>query len=84
MSALDQAEEIAPYEIQPRYQYLDDIFLRVLRKTPELMPTVFERFFSSKASDVIPFLSNSGSIRGDLSAILGVPKLPFIRAAMGL
>jgi len=72
-----------PFLIHKRYQRLDKIFLRVLERHPNLMPSVFTDFFSGKPSDAISFLSGRGSFGGDLSTILQMPKGPFIRAAVG-
>ena len=80
---VEQLPTLAQYRIKGRYRMLDRIFLRVLQRSPELMPEVFQRFFETKPTQVIPFLSNCGTFRGDLGAIMAMPKLPFLRAAMG-
>ena len=78
----DRLTEAPRFQIGHRYRVLDRIFLRVLRSSPELMPEVFDRFFRSNPSDVIPFLSNQGTLAGDASAIMGMPKIPFLKAAL--
>ena len=71
------------FRIRQRYRVLDRIFLRVLKGSPELMPEVFDRFFRSNPRSVIPFLSNQGTLIGDMSAISAMPKVPFLKALVG-
>ncbi len=71
------------FSICKRYQKLDRIFLRVLDRHPALMPSVFTDFFAGKPSNAISFLSGRGSFGGDLATIWQMPKLPFLRAAVG-
>ena len=80
---IEQLPSLSQFRIKGRYRMLDRIFLRVLKRSPELMPEIFQRFFGTKPSQVIPFLSNCGTFSGDLGAIMAMPKLPFLRAAMG-
>ena len=68
------------FEIEKKYQFLDKIFLRVIRKNHEKMPDIFFKMFSSSSNTVIRFLSNKSNILEDLSIILKMPKWTFIKA----
>ena len=62
------------FEISKKYQFLDDIFLRVLKKHPEMMPDIFFKMFKSSPKTVIKFLSNKSNFFEDLSIIFKMPK----------
>ena len=68
------------FEISKKYQFLDDIFLRVLEKHPDMMPSVFFKMFKSSPKTVIKFLSNKSNFFEDLSIIFKMPKITFIKA----
>jgi len=68
------------FEISKKYQYLDNIFLKVLDKNPKMMPDIFFKMFKSSPKTVIKFLSNKSNFFEDLSIILKMPKLTFIKA----
>ena len=68
------------FEINKKYQFLDDIFLRVLNKHPEKMSNIFFNMFKTSPKTVIKFLSNKSNYLEDLSIILKMPKLIFIKA----
>ena len=68
------------FEISKKYQFLDDIFLRVLDKNPELMPNIFFKMFKTSPKTVIKFLSNKSNFLEDLFIVLKMPKLTFIKA----
>ena len=68
------------YKIHNKYQFLDEIFLRVLEKHPEKMPDIFFKMFKSSPKTVIKFLSNKSNFFEDLSVIFKMPKLTFIKA----
>ena len=61
-------------------QFLDKIFLRVLEKHPEKMSDIFFKMFKASPKTVIKFLSNKSNFLEDLSIILRMPKLTFIKA----
>ncbi len=71
---------ISRFEISKKYQFLDDIFLRVLNKHPEKMPEIFFNMFKTSSKTVIKFLSNKSNYLEDLNIILKMPKLTFIKA----
>ena len=68
------------FEISKKYQFLDDIFLRVLNKNPEKMSNIFFRMFNTSPKTVIKFLSNKSNFYEDFKIILQMPKLTFIKA----
>ncbi len=68
------------YKINSKYQYLDEIFLRVLEKHPDKMPDIFFKMFKTSPKTVIKFLSNKSNFFEDFSIILKMPKLTFIKA----
>ena len=68
------------FEIKKKYQFLDKIFLRVIKNNPEIMPHIFFKMFSSSSNTVIKFLSNKSNILEDFSIILKMPKWTFIKA----
>ena len=72
--------KIKKFEIKKKYQFLDDIFLRVLEKHPDMMPSIFFKMFKSSPKTVIKFLSNKSNLFEDLSIILKMPKITFIKA----
>ena len=68
------------FEISKKYQFLDDIFLRVLNKHPEKMSDIFFKMFEASPKTVIKFLSNKSNFFEDLKIILKMPKWIFIKA----
>jgi len=68
------------FKIEKKYQFLDKIFLRVIKKNPKIMPDIFFKMFSSSSNTIIRFLSNKSNILEDLSIILKMPKWTFIKA----
>jgi len=69
------------YTIGKKYEFLDNIFLRVLEKYPERMPNIYLKMFKSKTSTVIKFLSNKSNILEDILIILKMPqKWIFVKA----
>jgi lycopene beta-cyclase len=68
------------FEISKKYQFLDNIFLRVLNKNPKMMPYIFFKMFKSSPKTVIKFLSNKSNFLEDLSIILKMPKWTFVKA----
>ena len=68
------------YTIGRKYKFFDDIFLKVLEKYPERMPSIFFKMFSCSVNTVIKFLSNKSNSYEDLLVILKMPKWIFIKA----
>ena len=77
---IDNILNAKKFEIDKKYQFLDEIFLRVLEKNPEKMSDVFFRMFKTSPKTVIKFLSNKSNFLEDLSIIFKMPKLIFIKA----
>ena len=77
---IENISNVKKFEIDKKYQFLDEIFLRVLKKNPEKMPDVFFRMFKTSPKTVIKFLSNKSNFLEDLSIIFKMPKLIFIKA----
>ena len=77
---IDSIVSAKTYNIGKKYEFLDVIFLRVLKEYPEKMPDIFLRMFKSKANTVIKFLSNKSNVLEDLLIILKMPKWIFIKA----
>ena len=77
---LDNIKDKKPYHIGKKYEFLDTVFLSVLKKNPEKMPNIFFKMFKSSPKAVIKFLSNKSNFLEDLSIILKMPKWTFIKA----
>ena len=77
---IENISETKIFEISKKYQLLDKIFLRVLKKYPEKMPIIFYNMFGASTNAVIKFLSNKSNFLEDLSIILKMPKWTFIKA----
>ena len=56
------------------------MFLKVLEKHPEKMPSIFSSMFGASSNTVIKFLSNKSNILEDLLVILKMPKWIFIKS----
>jgi lycopene beta-cyclase len=77
---IDKIEKIRMYNIGKKYQFLDKVFLRVIKNHPEKMPKIFFEIFKASSNSVIKFLSNKSNIFEDINIISRMPKLIFIRA----
>jgi lycopene beta-cyclase len=77
---IENISSIKNFEINKKYKFLDNIFLRVLEKHPEKMPDIFFKMFKASPKTVIKFLSNKSNFLEDLSVILNMPKWTFIKA----
>ena len=77
---IDKIEKIKMYNIGKKYQFLDKIFLRVLKNNPDKMPKIFFDMFKASSNCVIKFLSNKSNIFEDINIIGRMPTLIFIRA----
>ena len=76
---IDKIEKIKNYNIGQKYNFLDNVFLKVLRKHPEKMPNIFYKMFKCSPDTVIKFLSNKSDIIEDINIISKMPKLIFIK-----
>ena len=77
---IDKIEKVEEYSLGQKYKFLDNIFLRVLKKNPEKMPNIFYKMFKCPPNTVIKFLSNKSNILEDINIISKMPKLIFIKA----
>ena len=76
---IEKIENLKIYHIEKKYQFLDKIFLNVVKNNPDKMPKIFFDMFKGSSKTVIKFLSNKSNILEDLSIILKMPKLIFIK-----
>ena len=76
---IEKIQSSKPYHIGKKYEFLDKIFLKVLKKYPDKMPEIFFNMFKAPSKKVIKFLSNKGNILDDLAIILKMPKWIFIK-----
>ena len=77
---IENISNVKKFELNKKYQFLDEIFLRVLNKNPEKMSDIFFNMFKTSPKTVIKFLSNKSNFLEDLSIIFQMPKLIFIKA----
>mgnify|MGYP001299165435 CR=1 FL=1 len=68
-----------PYHIGKKYEFLDKVFLNVLKNHPDKMPNIFLNMFKAPSKTVIKFLSNKSNIFEDIGIILKMPKWIFIK-----
>jgi len=80
---IEDIKNLKNFTIGKKYQFLDKIFLRVIKKYPSKMPNIFFKMFSGSTNGVIKFLSNKSNIIEDLSIILKMPKMIFIKMMFG-
>ena len=76
---IENINNIKLFQISKKYDFLDKIFLRVLKKNSSQMGDIFYKMFNSSPSTVINFLSNKSSLFEDLEIISKMPKWMFIR-----
>ena len=77
---IENISNLKKFEINKKYRFLDDIFLKVLNKNPEKMSNIFFNMFNTSPKTVIKFLSNKSNFFEDLKIILKMPKWTFIKA----
>lgn len=75
----ENIQKVNNFTVNSKYKFLDNIFLKVLKKNSEKMPEIFFKMFNCSPSTVINFLSNKSNIYEDFSVILKMPKLVFLR-----
>ncbi len=75
----ESIEKVDNFTINSKYKFLDNIFLKVLKKNSGKMPEIFFKMFNCSPSTAINFLSNKSNIYEDFSIILKMPKLVFLR-----
>ena len=77
---IENISNLKKFQINKKYHFLDDIFLRVLNKHPERMTNIFFNMFKTSPETIIKFLSSKSNFLDDLSIILKMPKWIFIKA----
>ena len=76
---LDNIQNTSLFTLSKKYQFLDNIFLKVLKNNPKDMGQIFFKMFGCPSKTVINFLSNKSNLLEDLSIISKMPKLKFLR-----
>ena len=70
------------FSLGKKYHFLDEVFLKVLKKHPEKMPLIFFNMFKTSSNTIIKFLSNKSNIIEDINIISKMPKLIFLKALL--
>ena len=66
--------------ISKKYEFLDQLFVKVLKNNPDIMPNIFYKIFDQQDhNSIIKFLSSNGSIFDDLKVIKKMPKYIFFK-----
>ena len=76
---IEDIKNVKNFEIQSKYHFLDNIFLKVLKKNPTKMPKIFYKMFNCPPETVINFLSNKSNFKEDLEIITKMPKWIFLK-----
>ena len=76
---IEKIQTLKSYHIGKKYEFLDNIFLNVLKKNPDKMPKIFLNMFKAPSKTVIKFLSNKSNIFEDFAIIFKMPKWSFIK-----
>ena len=76
---LDNIQNTSLFTLDKKYQFLDNIFLKVLKNNPKDMGQIFFKMFGCPSETVINFFSNKSNLLEDLSIISKMPKLKFLR-----
>jgi lycopene beta-cyclase len=76
---IKKIRKIELFSINKKYQFLDNIFLKVLKKNPNEMSKIFYKMFSCSPNIIINFLSNKSKIHEDFSIITKMPKWMFLK-----
>ena len=77
---IDNIKNNKIFNLGKKYNFLDKIFLKVVKNHPEKMPEIFYRMFNNSSNKIIKFLSNKSNFFDDLSIILKMPKIIFLKA----
>ena len=76
---IENIKDTKIFSIKKKYEFLDNIFLKVLKKNPERMAQIFYKMFNNPPKTVINFLSNKSNIYEDISIISKMPKGVFLK-----
>tara|TARA_A100000164_G_scaffold294160_1_gene267915 strand:+ start:1 stop:1065 length:1065 start_codon:yes stop_codon:yes gene_type:complete len=76
---LNNIKKMKKLSINKKYEFLDKIFLKVLKKNPNKMPNIFYKMFDTSPNTVINFLSNKSNFLEDIAIISKMPKWIFLK-----
>jgi lycopene beta-cyclase len=82
---ISKKQNIKESSVSLKYNYLDNIFIKVLlEKKGSMYEVFFDLFKKNKTKDIVKFLSNTSNWFEDLKIILSMPKLIFIKKLLNL
>ena len=82
---ISKKQNIKQSSVSLKYNYLDNIFIKVLlEKKGSMYEVFFDLFKKNKTKDIVKFLSNTSNWFEDLRIILSMPKLIFIKKLLNL
>ena len=81
---IENIKNTKKFNLGKKYQFLDKVFLRVLEKYPQKMPSIFFDMFGTSSKTVIKFLSNKSNFLEDIMLINKMPKWIFIKVNLGI
>ena len=82
---ISKKQNIKKSSVSLKYNYLDNIFIKVLlEKKGSMYEVFFDLFKKNKTKDIVKFLSNTSNWFEDLRIILSMPKLIFIKKLLNL
>ena len=76
---IENIKDTKIFSIDRKYEFLDNIFLKVLKNNPDRMAQIFYKIFSGSPNTAINFLSNKSNILEDISIISKMPKWVFLK-----
>ncbi|WP_435148595.1 lycopene cyclase family protein [Candidatus Pelagibacter bacterium nBUS_32] len=76
---INKIEKTKIFRIGKKYDFLDKIFLNVLKNNSPEMGNIFYKMFNCTPSTVINFLSNKSNLLEDLSIVSKMPKWMFLK-----
>ena len=77
---IDNINQVKRFQIKKKYHFFDKIFMKVLDKSPEIMPKLFFNLFGIFNNSIIKFLSNKSNFIDDIVVIFKMPKWIFIKS----
>ena len=77
---INKIGEVKIFNFGKKYEFLDKVFLKVLKQHPEKMPKIFFNMFKTSSNTIIKFLSNKSNLIEDINIVYKMPKLIFLKA----
>jgi lycopene beta-cyclase len=72
-----------PNPVPRTFEFLDAVFLRVLRAEPELAPMIFTRMMKgTSAAEFSRFMTENAELKDIVKVIKAMPKWPFLKALL--